>query len=80
MKTETIPFMFDIADVLARARRHVGGRLGEVTLNLPFVSIAVSPRDQERRAAREIVIRLRDRRVLSVCECCDDFIDSALAI
>lgn len=79
MKTETIPFKFDMTDVLARARRLVGGRLGEVTLKLPFVSIAVTPRDQERRAAREIVIRLRDRRVLSAWECCDDCIDRALA-
>jgi hypothetical protein len=57
----------------------MSGRLGEVTLNLPFVSIAVSPKDQERRVAREIVIRLRDRRVLSAWECCDNCIDNSLA-
>jgi hypothetical protein len=50
-----------------------------VTLNLPFVSIAVSPKDRERQIAREVVIRLRDRRVLSAWECCDDCISKALA-
>jgi hypothetical protein len=50
-----------------------------VTLNLPFISIAVSPKDRERVVAREIVIRLKDRRVLSAWECCDNCIDNALA-
>jgi len=53
--------------------------VGDVTLNLPFVSVAVSPRDREKAAAREIVIRLRDRRVLSSHECCDNCIDASLA-
>lgn len=73
-----MPFQFDIADLLARARRQVSGRLGDVTLNLPFVSFSVSPKDQERQVAREIVIRLKDRRVLSAWECCDNCIDRAL--
>lgn len=68
-----------MTDVLARARRAVAGRVGDVTLNLPFVSIAVSPRDREREVAREVFIRLRDRRVLSSQECCDNCIDDSLA-
>lgn len=79
MRSGAIPFKFDLTDLLARARRQVSGRLGDVTLNLPFVSIAVSPKDQERQVAREIVIRLRDRRVLSAWECCDNCIDNSLA-
>jgi len=74
-----IPFKFDLTDLLVRARRQISGRLGDVTLNLPFVSIAVSPKDRERQVAREIIIRLRDRRVLSAWECCDDCINKALA-
>ncbi|MCA8927027.1 MAG: hypothetical protein KDC18_03095 [Alphaproteobacteria bacterium] len=57
----------------------MNNRVGDVTLNLPFVSFAVSPKDKERQIARELVIRLRDRRVLSAWECCDDCIDNALA-
>jgi len=79
MRSGGIQFKLDLTDLLARARRQVTGRLGDVTLNLPFISIAVSPRDTERQFAREIVIRLRDRRVLSAWECCDNCIDNALA-
>lgn len=67
-------FKLDMTGLIARARRHVG----EVTINLPFISIGVSPDDQERRVAREVVIRLKDRRVLSAWECCDNCIDNAL--
>jgi hypothetical protein len=79
MRSGLIPFKFDLTELLVRARRQVSGRLGDVTLNLPFVSIAVSPKDRERKVAREIVIRLKDRRVLSAWECCDNCIDNALA-
>jgi hypothetical protein len=79
MKSGAIPFKFDLVELLARARRRVGGRIGDVTLNLPFVSIAVSPKDRERTIARELVVRLKDRRVLSAWECCDEGIDRALA-
>ena len=78
MRTGDIPFKFDLTELLARARRQVAGRIGDVTLNLPFISIAVSPKDRERRVAREMILRLRDRRVLSAWECCDDCIDRAL--
>ena len=78
MRSRLIPFKFDMTELLARARRQVNTRLGNVTLNLPFLSIAVNPKDRERQVAREIVIRLKDRRVLSAWECCDDCINRAL--
>ena len=78
MRTGAIPFKFDISDLLKRARGQAH-RVGDVTINLPFVSFSVSPRDREEQIAREIVIRLRDRRVLSAWECCDGCIDNALA-
>jgi hypothetical protein len=79
MRTGDIPFRFDMSGLLNRARRQLTGRVGDVTLNLPFVSFAVSPRDKEKAVAREVVIRLKDRRVLSAAECCDNCIDNALA-
>lgn len=36
MRSGAIPFKFDMADLLARARRQLGGRVGGVTLNLPM--------------------------------------------
>ncbi len=78
MRSGAIPFRFDLSDVLTRARREARNRVGDVTLNLPFVSLSVSPKNRERQVAREIVIRLKDRRVLSAWECCDNCIDQAL--
>jgi hypothetical protein len=46
VRSGDIPFKFDITDLIARARRQVPSRLGDVTLNLPFISIAVSPKDR----------------------------------
>ncbi|MBZ0251815.1 MAG: hypothetical protein K8I02_00625 [Candidatus Methylomirabilis sp.] len=79
MRGGAIPYRFDLRDLLTRAKQKIANRVGDVTLNLPFVSLSVSPKDTERRVAREIVIRLKDKRVLSAFECCDDCIDKALA-
>ena len=78
MRSGTIPFKFDLTSLLTRTGQLVSSRLGDVTLNFPFVSIAVNPKDRERQTARELVIRLKDRRVLSAWECCDDCIDRSL--
>lgn len=79
MTSGAVPFQFDMAQLVARARRLVTNHVGEVTLNLPFVSVAVNPQDREKAAAREIVIRMRDHRVLSGRECCDNCIDASVA-
>lgn len=79
MTSGAVPFHFDVTQMIARARRLASKHIGEVTLNLPFVSVAVSPQDREKAAAREIVIRMRDRRVLSGRECCDNCIDASIA-
>jgi hypothetical protein len=78
MRIGRIPFRFDITTLLTSARERYTKHVGEVTLNLPFVSIAVNPKDKEKQIARELVIRLADRRVLSAWECCDGCIDNAL--
>ena len=78
MRSGNFPFKFDMTDLLRAARRQFNKRVGNVTLSLPFISIAVTPKDRERQVAREILIRLKDRRVLSSWECCDDCIERAL--
>ena len=72
------PFRLDITDVLRRARRRFRRHVGDVTLNLPFITFSISPNDREKHIAREIVIRLKDRRVPNARECCDDCLDEAL--
>ena len=79
MKSDNIPFKFDLSEGLNGMRRAAKKHVGDVRLNLPFLSVGISPKDREKVVAREIVIRLQDRRVLSSWECCDNCIDQALA-
>ena len=74
------PFRFDLTGLLQQARREFARRADgvSVTLSLPFLSFTAAPADIERRVAREVVIRMSDRRVLSAKECCDTCIDQAL--
>ena len=73
-----MPLKFNMGELLGRAGRKWKDHVGSVTLSLPFLSFAVNPKNRERQIAREIVIRLKDRRVLSARECCDNCIDRAL--
>ncbi len=72
------PFRFDLRALLSGARKKVNSTVNGVSINLPFITFNVQPDDQERKVARELVIRLADRRVLNAWECCDGCIDSAL--
>jgi hypothetical protein len=71
------PFKFKLASLLERAQ-HLPARIDGVSIRLPFVNVTVKPDNVERKVAREIVIRLADRRVLNSFECCDGCIESAL--
>jgi hypothetical protein len=78
MSRFTPPFHFDLAALLKQARRfpiQVDG----VSISLPFVSFSVKPNDVERKIAREIIVRLANKRVLNAFECCDNCIEQALA-
>lgn len=73
------PFRFDLRSLIGDARRKLSNCVDGVTINLPFVSFNVKPDDIEQKVAREVVIRMADRRVLNAFECCDNCIDQALA-
>ena len=77
MKNQRPPFKFDLSKIFDRMRR-LPKAIDGVTINLPFVSVSVKPDDLEKQVAREVVIRMADRRVLNAFECCDDCIDRAL--
>lgn len=72
------PFRFDFSQLIATARRKLNNRVDGITISFPFVSVTVCPDDLEQQVAREIVIRMADRRVLNSFECCDGCIDNAL--
>lgn len=72
------PFRFDLRGLLTEARRKINSRVDGLSINLPFISFRINPTDLEKKTAREIVIRMADRRVLNASECCDNCIDQAL--
>jgi hypothetical protein len=71
------PFKFDVGGLVRRLRK-LPATVDGITISLPFVEISVKPDRTERKVAREVVIRLADRRVLTSNECCDNCIDDAL--
>ncbi len=79
MRNMTPLFKFDLRDLLMKARRLINDRVSGVSIKLPFLTFSVQPEATEEKVAKEIVIRLADRRVLNTFECCDDCIDKALA-
>ena|SRR2546430_2561354 len=78
MKTLPPPFKFDFRNLIATVRRKLNNRVDGITITFPFVSVDVCPDDVEQQVAREIVIRMADRRVLNAFEICDGCIDNAL--
>ena len=72
------PFKFDLRQLLTRARQEMNDRVSGVSIKIPFMTFSVRPEATEKRVAKEIVIRLADRRVLNSFECCDDCINNAL--
>lgn len=71
-------FQFDITKTIKRARKFIDKRVDGVEIQIPFLSFSVNPVDIERKVARELLIRLPDKRVLNSKECCDNCIDNAL--
>jgi hypothetical protein len=71
------PFKFDINGIVDKFRK-LPLSVDGVTIALPFIEVTVKPDAIERTVAREVVIRLADRRVLNASECCDGCIRDAL--
>lgn len=83
MPTRTIDtsnplFRFNSGSILKRARRKLNANVEGINVTLPGVTFRVKPVGLEQSVAREIVIRMKDRRVLNSKECCDNCIDEAL--
>jgi hypothetical protein len=78
MRSGAIPFQFDISRVLHQFAGVPDARPAASRLDLPFLSVLIEFTPVERNSARTLLIRLRDRRVLSAQECCDGCIDDAL--
>jgi hypothetical protein len=73
------PFKFDFRELVKAWRRKLNTRIDGVSISIPFLSFKVKANDLEKRVAKEFMIRMANRRVLSAAECCDNCIDQALA-
>ena len=69
---------FDVSSILQRVKTLPKLKVKGVSINLPFITIDMAASDIERKIAREVLIRLRDKRVLVAWECCDSCIKNAL--
>jgi hypothetical protein len=69
----------DVSSILQRAKLLKKTKIKGVSISLPFLSIDLEISDNEKRIAREVLIRLRDKRVLIAWECCDNCITKSLA-
>ena len=78
MRSGAIPFQFDVSRVLDQFARNPDARTSADRLDLPSMSVLVHFSPVERASAKALLIRLKDRRVLSQHECCDGCIDDAL--
>ena len=72
-------FQFDISESIRKARKYLNKHVDGVTIEIPFMSFSVKPTDVEQKIARELLIRLPDKRVLNSKECCDNCINNSLA-
>jgi hypothetical protein len=72
------PLKFEISNIVKRLKSLPIAVDGAVKINIPFLEVTVKVDDREKKIARELVIRLSDRRVLNAWECCDSCIDNAL--
>lgn len=79
MRDKKTNLKFDFQSILSKPVQQVKDSVENITLNLPFISIAIKPENKEKKVAREIVIRLADKRVLNSFECCDSCIQKSLA-
>ena len=73
-----MPLQFDISKSIKKARKFLNKHVDGISIQIPFVSFSIKPTDIERKVARELLIRLPDKRVLNAKECCDGCIDNSL--
>jgi len=72
-----LDFKIDISDIIGRFRQ-LPACVDGVTVKLPFLEIALKSSNVEKKVAREVLIRISDRRILNASECCDDCIELAV--
>ena len=71
-------FKLNLVEIINFAKTKFNQNLNGISINLPFISFSIKVDELESNIAREILIRLEDKRVLTAFECCDDCIKSSI--
>jgi len=74
----TNELIFDVSSILQKVNRLPKPKVKGVSINLPFLSIDFTVSNDERKIAKEIMIRLKDKRVLDSWQCCGSCIKHAV--
>jgi hypothetical protein len=70
---------FDVSSYYKKAKAYKNSmKIEGVSINLPFITINVASDQNDKKIAREIIIRIRDKRVLNSKECCEGCIENSL--
>lgn len=78
MTEQDKPFKFDFTEIFSDSYDNFSHLNGSVSINLPFISFSFEPKNEERNVAREILVKMSDRRVLISQECCDNCIQRSI--
>jgi hypothetical protein len=68
----TSKLKLDVSSIISRAKALPKAKVESISINIPFISVNLSCSDIEKKVAKEVLIRLRDKRVLDSRNCCDN--------
>jgi len=78
MKELRADLKFNFQSLLSKKIQQTKDSIDSININLPYISFSIKPKNKEKIVAKEIIIRLSDKRILNSRECCDGCIKSAL--
>ena len=69
----------NVSEIIKKAKKTIKNiKVDGITINFPFLNINISANDIDKKIAREIIIKLNDKRVLNSKECCENCIENSL--
>ncbi|MCL5770667.1 MAG: hypothetical protein M1479_00115 [Actinobacteria bacterium] len=78
MKEIKTDLKFNFQSLLSNKIQQSKDSIDSININLPYISFSIKPKNKEKIVAKEIIIRLSDKRILNNKECCNDCIRNAV--
>lgn len=70
---------FNVTEYYRKAKKLVNkADIKGITIKFPGISINLAPTDSDKKISKEIILKLRHKRVISQSECCDNCIKNSL--